>query len=119
MYNKTRVAIKFHADRGQYEREKAALQALSSSHVPSLEEPLDGPQLAALGLPPALVMEAGRCTLTEWLRGDGGGAPRDLLSLKAALHQILAALVHLHSRRIVHRDIKPANIMWWVGRVAR
>ncbi|KAG2484189.1 hypothetical protein HYH03_017001 [Edaphochlamys debaryana] len=145
VYSKARVAIKFHADRRQYEREKAALQRLSNQHVPSLEEPLEGPQLAALGLPPALVMEAGRCTLTEWLQGGGGGgpgggasprsphsphsgsgfgaaasgsgsgtgAPRDLLSLKAALHQILSALVHLHSRRTVHRDVKPANIMWF------
>ncbi|GLI70755.1 hypothetical protein VaNZ11_015782 [Volvox africanus] len=113
VYSKARVAIKFHADYGQYQREKDALQALSSPYVPALHEPLDVPQLAALGLPPALVMEAGRCTLTEWLRGGPDGATRDLLSLKGALHQILAALMHMHSHRIVHRDIKPANIMWF------
>ncbi|GIL60143.1 hypothetical protein Vafri_14777 [Volvox africanus] len=113
VYSKARVAIKFHADYRQYQREKDALQVLSSPYVPALHEPLDVPQLAALGLPPALVMEAGRCTLTEWLRGGADGATRDLLSLKGALHQILAALMHLHSHRIVHRDIKPANIMWF------
>ncbi|KAG2432076.1 hypothetical protein HXX76_009003 [Chlamydomonas incerta] len=118
VYSRARVAIKFHATRQQYEREKAALQALSSTYVPALEEPLEGPALAALGLPPALVMEAGRCTLTEWLRGEGGAGPRqqrDLLAVKSALHQVLAALVHLHSRRLVHRDLKPANIMWFEG----
>ncbi len=170
------MAIKFHADRRQYEREKAALRQLSSAHVPALEEPLEGPALAALGLPPCLVMEAGRVTLAHWLRGEregggaGGGPPRDLLAIKTALHQVgggmgvgrgstprsrhgvegaaatpplrlpprvrlgwasrrltaprrprappspaqvLAALVHLHSRRTVHRDIKPSNIMWF------
>ncbi|KAG2439015.1 hypothetical protein HYH02_006543 [Chlamydomonas schloesseri] len=119
VYSKARVALKFHATRAQYEREKAALRTLSSTYVPALEEPLEGPELAALGLPPALVMEAGRCTLTEWLRGEGGsgsgGARRDLLALKSALHQVLAALVHLHSRRWVHRDVKPSNIMWFDG----
>lgn len=58
--------------------------------------------MEALGLPPALVMEAGRATLTDWLRD----MKPDPMAQKMALHQILSALVHLHAHKLVHRDLK-------------
>src|SRR5882672_6517601 len=50
---------------------------------------------------------------------DPGGTPLDLLLdgpmdtarfLRLAIH-IVAALGHVHSRRVVHKDVKPANIL--------
>lgn len=109
IYSRHRVAIKFHADPEQYAREKAALRMLSPSYVAALLEPLEGPAMERLGLPPALVLEAGRATLTDWLRD----MKPDPMAQKMALHQVLAALVHMHSHKLVHRDLKPSNIMWF------
>lgn len=104
IYSRARVAIKFYTHQEHFDRELAALKQLSSMYVPALEEPITG-----LDFPPALVMERGKQTLTDWLRSQRP----DAMLQKTALHQILGALVHLHSHKLVHRDLKPSNIMWF------
>jgi hypothetical protein len=45
--------------------------------------------------------------LDEWVER----CQPDQTSLRRVLMQVLSALVHLHSHRILHNDIKPANIL--------
>jgi hypothetical protein len=45
--------------------------------------------------------------LDEWVRE----CKPDQISLRRVLYQVLLALAHLHSHRIIHMDVKPANIL--------
>ena len=53
--------------------------------------------------------------LDEWVQNCNP----DATSLRRVLSQVLLALAHLHSHRIVHTDVKPANILITAEGMAR
>lgn len=59
----------------------------------------------------ALVMEYGECNLRTVLQRFGRGVGLSLTAVKSYFAQLLAALEHLRTRRIVHADLKPDNIL--------
>eukprot|EP00803_Ostreobium_quekettii_P003520 evm.model.scf_2148.1 EVM.evm.TU.scf_2148.1 scf_2148:3044-10053(-) len=106
-FNRQRVAIKFFADDGGFEKEIEVRRKTSSQFIARLEDVV--PSSASGGLPNALVFQRGDYTLADWLKKS---RPKQLL-VKLALSQILEGLQEMHTHYIIHRDLKPSNIMFF------
>ena len=105
----TLVAIKFISKAGKSERDVRGLRAeidiLRSVRHPHVVAMLDAFETASDF---AVVTEYAHGELFEVLEDDG------CLGEDAVRHvagQLVAALHHLHGRRIIHRDMKPQNVL--------